>query len=807
MKGIRKILSVILITAMLCCFVPFAEDSDLSVTANAASIALNIQLLRSKFPHNKFWNHKTNNNHNHVGVYSSCRNPACNNPDGWTDYPCSTHDGVVGIGGYDCNNFDNAIQCMGFAMKLFYDVHGVTARNVQQRYDRQNVGVGDYIRMLDDTHSALVIARNGDYITVAECNLYGAGNQCKIRWDYTYHISTINYFCHSDSVGTSLHQCSYGSNFVCSGCGAFDPASITKSSVNLTFTVKSNDAIDHTGPYGACKTVNTYTKGTVVTATEKIINAHGHTWYRLTNGYYIYDTYLKAYNINYVDITLGDYRILNFGTMKYLIVDEGKDAQAQNVSVWDYSASATEEKWGITKDSLGYIITSKLGSRVLNPYADTITPGNNVTILSPVSGDITQRWKPELVTGGYVIRNAANLSCVLTVENGHNVKLDTYRAGDLNQLWQLEPVIECTHNWNSSTITKKPNCVDTGIRTYTCSRCQGTKNEIIPADSNHIYDSGTVTKKGTCKTEGEIRYACTVCDYTYTKSSGYGSIHGNLSIKKSGAYNSVSQFTCKSCGAEYTYDPGVKSVKSEVISKNQLKVTVEFKDSKNRFEDNPYPHYPAIAVSSVNPYGCLGAISLKTVSAVTTGNVCTMIVEISDNTLSMFAGDKHAFQLKFVNKDDPYNKYSFVQVIYDWQLGKYVYLKPGETVNASEILGMKLEGYYLEKYDTAVAKEDNDIITAVAPGRTTFLYINNKTGASIGFTVVVEAQKVLVRGDADGDGKVTAADARLALRSSVNLEKLTAEQISLVDIDKDNKVTAADARMILRASVNLEKLK
>ena len=807
MKGIRKILSVILIAAMLCCFVPLAEDSDLSVTANAASIALNIQLLRSKFPHNKFWNHKTNNNHNHVGVYSSCRNSACNNPDGWTDYPCSTHDGVVGIGGYDCNNFDNAIQCMGFAMKLFYDVHGVTARNVQQRYDRQNVGVGDYIRMLDDTHSALVIARNGDYITVAECNLYGAGNQCKIRWDYTYHISTITYFCHSDSVGTSLHQCSYGSNFVCSGCGAFDPASITKSSVNLTFTIKSNDAIDHTGPYGACKTVNTYTKGTVVTATEKITNAHGHTWYRLTNGYYIYDTYLKAYNINYVDITLGDYRILNFGTMKYLIVDEGKDAQAQNVSVWDYSASATEEKWGITKDSLGYIITSKLGSRVLNPYADTITPGNNVTILSPVSGDITQRWKLELVTGGYVIRNAANLSCVLTVENGHNVKLDTYKAGDLNQLWQLEPVIECSHNWNSSAITKKPNCVDTGIRTYTCSRCQGTKNEIIPADGNHTFDSGTVTKNGTCKIQSEVLYKCTLCDYSYTQKEGYGNTHGNLSVKRSGAYMSVSQFTCKSCGAEYSYDLGVKGIKAEPVGKNQLKVTVEFNDNKNRLESNATPHYPATAVSSVYPNGYLCIVNGKIVSDSSSGNTCTVIVEYTDAALKQLAGDKHAFLLRFVNKNDPSNKYGYVQVIYEWHQGKYVNLKPGETVNARELLGISLDGYYLASYDTEVATESKDVITAKGYGRATFVYCNNKKGDTIGFTVVVEPEKTKVKGDADGDGKVTAADARLALRSSVNLEKLTDEQISLVDIDKDKKGTAADARMILRASVNLEKLK
>ena len=59
---------------------------------------------------------------------------------------------------------------------------------------------------------------------------------------------------------------------------------------------------------------------------------------------------------------------------------------------------------------------------------------------------------------------------------------------------------------------------------------------------------------------------------------------------------------------------------------------------------------------------------------------------------------------------------------------------------------------------------------------------------------LVDSVTICVKGDVDGDGKVTAADARLALRQSVNLEKLNGGVMS-----------AADARMILRASVNLEK--
>lgn len=61
-------------------------------------------------------------------------------------------------------------------------------------------------------------------------------------------------------------------------------------------------------------------------------------------------------------------------------------------------------------------------------------------------------------------------------------------------------------------------------------------------------------------------------------------------------------------------------------------------------------------------------------------------------------------------------------------------------------------------------------------------------------------------GDVNGDGRLTAADARLVLRASVGLEELTAELLKMGDTDSDGKLTATDARSILRASVGLEVL-
>lgn len=61
-------------------------------------------------------------------------------------------------------------------------------------------------------------------------------------------------------------------------------------------------------------------------------------------------------------------------------------------------------------------------------------------------------------------------------------------------------------------------------------------------------------------------------------------------------------------------------------------------------------------------------------------------------------------------------------------------------------------------------------------------------------------------GDIDLDGRVTAADARLALRFSVGLESFSPEQEIISDIDKSGKTEAGDARLILRMSVGLEEI-
>lgn len=61
-------------------------------------------------------------------------------------------------------------------------------------------------------------------------------------------------------------------------------------------------------------------------------------------------------------------------------------------------------------------------------------------------------------------------------------------------------------------------------------------------------------------------------------------------------------------------------------------------------------------------------------------------------------------------------------------------------------------------------------------------------------------------GDADFDNRVTAADARIVLRTSVGLQSVTPDRYIYCDCNYDGLVSSADARIVLRTAVGLEEM-
>lgn len=68
----------------------------------------------------------------------------------------------------------------------------------------------------------------------------------------------------------------------------------------------------------------------------------------------------------------------------------------------------------------------------------------------------------------------------------------------------------------------------------------------------------------------------------------------------------------------------------------------------------------------------------------------------------------------------------------------------------------------------------------------------------------LSADEKAKKGDANFDGKLTAADARIALRCAAGLEKPDEAFIYAIDVNGDGNVNAADARLILRVVAKLD---
>ena len=158
---IKRLLCILLCVVSLVSLFSFPK-------AEAANESVKTQLIQlyMKFPHGKYWNH--------VGS-------SVNNPDGVTDTPCPNHYSCSWKYGCSCNMFDNAIQCMGYAYKIAYEIVGVSARQFTKSYtlDASKLRVGDVIRFKWDTHSLTVTGVKGDVISFTDNNWIG---RCQIRW-------------------------------------------------------------------------------------------------------------------------------------------------------------------------------------------------------------------------------------------------------------------------------------------------------------------------------------------------------------------------------------------------------------------------------------------------------------------------------------------------------------------------------------------------------------------------------------------------------------------------------------------------
>lgn len=158
---IKKFLCLILVVMFVFSSVPLGSEAMASDTMSKLNALVN------RFPQGKYWNH--------VGK--------SNQPDGVTTTPCGNHSNCHwAANSCNCNSFDNAIQCMGYAHKISYEITGVMPRNNYIKHTTlkaSELRVGDIIRYRWNGHSICVTGVSGNKISFTDCNYIG---RCQIRW-------------------------------------------------------------------------------------------------------------------------------------------------------------------------------------------------------------------------------------------------------------------------------------------------------------------------------------------------------------------------------------------------------------------------------------------------------------------------------------------------------------------------------------------------------------------------------------------------------------------------------------------------
>lgn len=133
---------------------------------------------------------------------------------------------------------------------------------------------------------------------------------------------------------------------------------------------------------------------------------------------------------------------------------------------------------------------------------------------------------------------------------------------------EITAQLACQHQWDSGKETTSAKCESTGVKTYTCSVCKGTRTETIPA-KGHNFTTVSETNP-TCEKEGTKNLFCSQCFNSKTETTpalGHSYDAGVVTTEATCEADGVKTYTCATC-------KGTKSVVIEAKGHNFSTATV-----------------------------------------------------------------------------------------------------------------------------------------------------------------------------------------------------------------------------------------
>ena len=177
-----------------------------------------------------------------------------------------------------------------------------------------------------------------------------------------------------------------------------------------------------------------------------------------------------------------------------------------------------------------------------------ITPNTNFEI-------IDNGGKENIIVNITQMDTAFNSIEIATTENNSTnvvgktiegvIQTTNLSAGEWNGNFEFDIKInEHTHVFNNL-ITKEATCVETGIKTYTCTKCGDIYNEDIPINPNAHHYTSEITKEPTYTEDGVRTYTCE-CGDSYTEN-----IEKNSHDYEETTVDEITTYVCKNCGYSY----------------------------------------------------------------------------------------------------------------------------------------------------------------------------------------------------------------------------------------------------------------
>lgn len=361
---------------------------------------------------------------------------------------------------------------------------------------------------------------------------------------------------------------------------------------------------------------------------------------------------------------------------------------------------------------------------------------------------------------------------------------------------------KCTHNYSDWSITNEPDCVNGGEEMRRCIMCNVTETRTVDADG-HAWSGWVIISKLTCTTDGVQRRTCTECgvtedDVELTKGHEWGEWDVITSPDCESA--GESKHTCSVCGTveNVQIDPvgHTWTVNDTTDSAGWVILTMPgcVIDGQQARICSVCENIETLAIEAVG-HKADEWVVVKDPTAVTEGTkqgtclVCNELFTESIPPIEQTLPDD--VKMLLLEKD--------ATVYFDDSRTCIYGVAPGTTVS-DVLLQFQYPGHILVT-NIELEQLTNDILI----GTGCFLVLVKYSEATQQ-NEPIDTACVIIKGDVNGDGKISAADARLALQASAKMVTLESPYFLAADINSDGTVSAGEARKILRVSSKLETL-